>query len=261
MTPMPTGASIRERFAGNCLGIMQPYFFPHLAHFALIAHTDAWLVFDLPQYTPKTWMNRNRVLHPSAGWNWVSLPLANGSIHLKTHEARLLDVAAARRSVLGKLSHYRQRAPYHRAVERLVEETFDLPPGDASLTHLNLRGLRAVCRHLGLPFEARIASELDLGLPAQLDAGDWALEICSRLGARTYLNPIGGQALFDPGRYAARGIELRFLDMPPFVYPTPGFGFEPGLSILDVLMWNAAEVVTDWLRRSVTLHDPARLAA
>ena len=46
------------------LGIMQPYFFPYLGHFALIAHTDAWVVFDITQYTPKTWMNRNRVLHP-----------------------------------------------------------------------------------------------------------------------------------------------------------------------------------------------------
>ena len=47
------------------LGIMQPYFFPYLGHFALIANVDAWIVFDVTQYTPRTWINRNRVLHPS----------------------------------------------------------------------------------------------------------------------------------------------------------------------------------------------------
>lgn len=56
------------------LGIMQPYFFPYPGHFALIAHVDQWLVFDITQYTPKTWMNRNRILHPRGGGT-TSLPL------------------------------------------------------------------------------------------------------------------------------------------------------------------------------------------
>ncbi len=68
---------------------MQPYFFPYLGHFALIAHTDAWVVFDISQYTPKTWMNRNRVLHPTDGWTYVTAPLSNSSIHIKIRfEAR-----------------------------------------------------------------------------------------------------------------------------------------------------------------------------
>jgi hypothetical protein len=33
------------------LGIMQPYFFPYLGHFALIAAVDEWVVFDVTQYT------------------------------------------------------------------------------------------------------------------------------------------------------------------------------------------------------------------
>ena len=44
---------------GPRIGIMQPYFFPHLPHFALIDQTDRWVVLDVTQYTPQTWMNRN----------------------------------------------------------------------------------------------------------------------------------------------------------------------------------------------------------
>ena len=65
------------------IGIMQPYFFPYLGHFALIANVDAWIVFDVTQYTPKTWINRNRVLHPTSGANWVSVALKNSSISIK----------------------------------------------------------------------------------------------------------------------------------------------------------------------------------
>jgi hypothetical protein len=242
--------------SGLRLGVMQPYFFPHLAHFALIEHTDAWIVFDVTQYTPKTWMSRNRVLHPSTGWNWINVPLANGSIHIRTHEARLLDPQAARDTVLGKLSHYRRKAPFHHTVERLVHETFDGPADEVgSLTHLNRRGLAAVCRHLGLRFESKVCSTLDLGLPEHLEAGDWALEICGRLGATAYLNPVGGRALFDPARYRERGIALQFLEMAPFAYATSGYAFEPGLSILDVMMWNEPAAIVRALREGSALHD------
>jgi hypothetical protein len=225
------------------MGIMQPYFFPYPGHFSLIAHCDEWVVFDITQYTPKTWMNRNQVLHPNGGANWVSVPLANGSISIGTADARVLDPAAARDSVLGKLSHYRRRAPFHAAVEALVHETFDLPAGDSSLVHLNVRGLDAVCRRLGLPFKRRIASELALSLPDAMGPGDWALEICSQLGAASYLNPIGGQALFDPARYRARGIDLAFLKTTAYTYAQGSYPATGGLSILDALMWNPPEAI------------------
>jgi hypothetical protein len=236
------------------LGVMQPYFFPYLGHFSLIAHSDAWVVFDITQYTPKTWINRNRVLHPTAGWNWISLPLANSSIHTLIHEAKLLDVAKARSSTLGKLSHYRRTAPYWRQVERLVEETFDMPEKDDSLTRLNVRSLAAVCRYLELPFEPRICSELDLGLPSQAGAGEWALEICCRVGAEAYLNPVGGRALFDPEAYRCRGVDLQFMEAQPFSYQTPGYTFEPGLSVLDVLMWNDPSSVARTVREACVIH-------
>lgn len=233
------------------LGVMQPYFFPHPGHFSLIAHCDEWVVFDITQYTPKTWMNRNRVLHPNGGPNWVSVPLSNGSISIRTAEARVLDPAAARDSVLGKLTHYRRKAPHHAAVEAIVRETFDLPPGDTSLTHLNVRGLDAVCAYLGLPFERRIASEIALDLPPDLGAGDWAPAICERLGADTYLNPVGGRALFDPERFAAAGVTLQFLQADPLAYPTGPFEPVPGLSILDALMWNEPAVLAAAIREQV----------
>lgn len=234
------------------LGIMQPYFFPYLGHFALIASTDAWVVFDITQYTPKTWMNRNRVLHPKEGWNYVSVPLSNSSISIATSEARVLNVADTRRSVLGKLSHYRSKAPYYRAVEGLVQAAM-ADDTDDRLTHLNARGLRLVCEYLGLPFNYRICSELDLDLPEKLPPGGWAPAICSALGASGYVNPVGGRDLFDPADFTSRGISLEFLSFELGAYDTAPYQFEPGLSILDVLMWNSPQTVVDMLRVGTTL--------
>ena len=231
---------------------MQPYFFPYLGHFALIAHTDAWVVFDVTQYTPKTWMNRNRVLHPKESWNYVNVPLANGSISIKTSEAQVLDPAGTRKSVLGKLTHYRQKAPYYNAVGELVETAMS-DEQDASLVHLNVRGLRAVCDYLSLPFSYRICSELALPLPEKLPPGGWAPAICEALGASGYINPIGGRELFDPTDFSRKGIGLEFLSFELPVYDVGPYRFETGLSIIDVLMWNSPETVVRQLRELTTL--------
>lgn len=226
---------------------MQPYFFPYLGHFSLIEAVDEWIVFDITQYTPKTWMNRNRILHPKEGWQYVTVPLSNSSISIKTHEAKVLNIAESKVNIIGKLSHYKKRAPYFEPVISLVNEVFDSAKDD-SLVDLNVRGLSAVCRYLNIPFNFRICSELNLPLPEKLGAGEWALEICSLLGATRYVNPASGQSIFDPAEFARRGISLQFAQPREFFYKPGPYQYEPHLSILDVLMWTDPAAVAEAAR-------------
>ncbi|AFO48199.1 hypothetical protein T1E_2351 [Pseudomonas putida DOT-T1E] len=225
---------------------MQPYFFPYLGHFALIAHTDQWIVFDVTQYTPRSWMNRNRVLHPQTGWNYISAPLIQSSTTLLTHEAQVNDLKATQRSVLGKLSHYRRKAPYYETVIDLVSQTFSRTTSN-SLVHLNIAGLVSVCEYLGLPFNYRVCSALDLDLRTVNTPGGWAPEICRQLGAKSYLNPVGGRALFDAQDFSRLGIQLQFMQFSGFEYDTNPYTFEPGLSIVDVMMWNEPQRIAQLL--------------
>lgn len=236
-------------------GIMQPYFFPYLGYFALIEHADRWVVFDVTQYTPKSWMNRNRVLHPSESWNWITVPLANSSNSIMIHEARVLDPSKARASALGKLSHYRNRAPHWKSVYELVDAAFDGAAGD-SLVALNVSAMRVICEHLGIRFEPLICSELGLDLDAVEHPGGWAPAIAGALGARAYLNPIGGRDLFRERDFQERGITLEFLEFPVFEYDCGRYEFVPHLSVLDALMWNDRESIRAALARAII--RPAR---
>jgi WbqC-like protein family len=231
------------------LAIMQPYFFPYLGHFALISHCEKWVVFDITQYTPKSWMSRNRVLHPRKGWNYVSVPLANASISIKTAQAEILSFAELAPSLLGKLSHYRKRAPFYAPVERLIEEIFSMPTD--SLVALNVRALDAVCRYLGIRFNHALASESDLALPAIDHPGGWAPAISRSLDATEYINPISGRSIFRQVDFDAAGVALKFLHFRNFVYRTDPYQFEEGLSILDVMMWNEPAVI----REAIASHS------
>ncbi|UHL65278.1 WbqC family protein [Paralcaligenes sp. KSB-10] len=228
------------------IGIMQPYFFPYLGHFALIANVDRWLVFDITQYTPKTWMNRNRILHPAGGSQYVTVALANSSISIKTCEARILDKEASRQAVLGKLTHYRRYAPYYGSVIALVDQVFSSSMSD-SLVALNVSGLKATCDYLCIPFAFDTCSAMGLNLPSGLRPGGWAPEICEAINATEYINPIGGRHLFSSEDFLQKKIKLSFLDFQGFSYPVGNYSFEPNLSILDVLMWNSPEIVKNYI--------------
>ncbi len=51
---------------------MQPYFLPHGGYFSLIASCDTWVVFDDAQMIRHGWVDRNRVLHPNEGWQYIA---------------------------------------------------------------------------------------------------------------------------------------------------------------------------------------------
>lgn len=234
------------------LGIMQPYFFPYLGHFQLIAAVDRWVVFDLVKYGRRTWVNRNRILHPTEGWQFISVPARStgaGTIS----DAVVDDREAARDRILGQLAHYRRHAPYFESVRTLVEAAF--AGSGAGLTDLNVRALRVVCDHLGLGFEPMIASHMELDLPAIEHPGQWALEISSALGADAYVNPSSGREIFRPEEWSGRGISLQFQVPASLNYETGRYKHVPDLSILDVLMWNTPAEILRHLLDTMNVVD------
>lgn len=231
---------------------MQPYFFPNLGHFALIDSVDEWVVFDVTQYTPKTWMNRNRILHPKESWQYVTVPLSNSSRSIKTFEARVQNLDQAKQSVLGKLEHYKKTAPYFNEVNNVVRQAFG-DALDSSLVSLNVSSLNAICEYLGIQFSYHICSELELEYPPQLAPGDWAPYISCQIGASEYVNPVGGKELFDVSKFHEKDIALYFAEFAEFEYDTLPYGYEPNLSILDVMMWTSPENIKVAIRKNLTL--------
>jgi len=229
------------------LGIMQPYFFPYLGYFTLIARTDRWVVFDVVQYNARSWMNRNRILHPQTGWQYVRVPVHHAPKGTLIREIRVQDREAALGRLLGQLQHYRKRAPHFDAVVGLARAAFARAASDR-LVDVNIATLAATCDYLGVPFNWSLCSDMGLDLGDVEHAGQWALKIAQQLGAKTYLNPPGGRAIFQPAEWEAAGIELGFVDPPPLQYDCKPYAFVEHLSMLDVLMWNRPEAVTAAMR-------------
>lgn len=227
------------------LAIMQPYFFPYIGHFALIASVDEWIVFDLSQYSKRSWINRNRILHPNKEFQYISIPLLKSSQSLMINEARVANLNESLSYILGKLTIYKKTAPYYANVLKIVRKTFANASTD-SLVQLNIESLKVCCEYIGIPFNYKIASNLELDLPSCMRPGEWAPRICEKLSATSYLNPISGKEIFQESDFTSRDLNLYFAEnKKTFTFSTPGFEHQPNLSILDALMWNSAEVINE----------------
>lgn len=237
----------------NTIGIMQPYLFPYLGYFQLIASVKNGIIFDIVKYQRKSWMNRNRILKPQGGWQYINVPVSTSEGSL-IKDAVVIDPSGAQRQIRGQLEHYRGKAPFYEQVLDLVDRTFETArtPG---IGELNTRSLSVVCDYLELDFNWTTCSEMHLELPPIQHAGQWALEISSLMGARRYINLPGGRDIFFAHEWEERGIELRFLAPSTFLYSTSPYQFEENLSILDVLMWNTPGAVHDYIHTHTRIVD------
>src|SRR5687767_5750922 len=104
------------------IAIMQPYFFPYLGYFGLIANTDRFILLDEVQYIRHGWINRNRLSKAGGGWLYMQVPLMP-----HTHTALIKDVRIDNRQpwkekILAQLVEYKRRAPHYWPVRNLVND-------------------------------------------------------------------------------------------------------------------------------------------
>ncbi len=228
------------------LAIMQPYFFPYVGYFDLIRCVDQFLVFDTAQYVRRGWCNRNRLLHPTQGWQYFTVPIKK---HVRATPIVNIEIDSSvdwATKIKRQFDHYRyHNAPHFKDVLGILNEELDT--NQTSLSRLNLDCLKAICRYLGLRFEYRLMSELEFGLHEGESAEDYVVRICASMGGKKYVNLPGGVGLYSPEVFKRKGVELSFRNIPVMKYVTPGYQFEPGLSILDVLMWNSPGAVMEFL--------------
>lgn len=234
--------------SGDKLGIMQPYFFPYLGYFDLINCTDRWIIFDIVQYIRHGWMNRNRIHHPNRKDDlYIVVPLKKCPRETLIKDIVISDNQKWKRKILGQIDHYKKRAPYFQETREFVETCIETE--EKSLCRMNVKILEKACARLRVDFQYEYFSEMDLELGEVDGPGDWALRLSEALGARKYINPPGGEAIFDPEKFNAAGVKLTLRDIPPFEYSCKGYDYIPNLSVIDAMMFNSTEEIKAYLDR------------
>lgn len=216
---------------------MQPYFLPYIGYYQLIAAVDVFIVYDNIKYTKKGWINRNRLLKNGKDAIF-SLPLKNESDYLNICE-RELSGNFNRSKLLSQFQEAYRRAPYFSNIFPLVEDIVQYDRNN--LFDYIFHSIVKTCAHLGIATTIRKSSDIEIN--HQLKSKEKVLALCEATRAKTYLNGIGGVALYSKEDFEKVGVDLKFVQPIPFSYPQFGGEFIPWLSIIDVMMFNSKKSV------------------
>ena len=220
------------------LGIMQPYFFPYLGYFSLIAATDHWIVFDTPQYIRKGWVNRNRILKKGGDWKYFNIRIEKCPRDTPISDVVIDKSYDVRSEVFRSLDfYYEVKAPFYNDVVSWLDKVLD--SDFLKLSELLVHLLEKTCEYIDLDFSYQVFSKMDLSIDEVGHPGEWALRISQALQAKSYINPPGGREIFVPKEFSEAGIELRFLqhNFKSYGQRSNDKEFISGLSILDAMMF------------------------
>jgi len=206
--------------------IRPPEYFPSLPFWALMLRCERFMLADTFQYSRQSFQNRARIRNPE-GWQWITVPLKGRQHGLAIRDVEIDKTVPWRGKHFRALSYNYRSTPYFEFYEDAVASFFD-----TEWTRLG---------------ELTVAS---IGLAAEL-LGVEVPEIYGDDGADT--GDLGEELLLESDQARLPGMRLEFNEPD---YEQNFDGFEPGLSILD-LLFNYGPEAKGILRSGIT--DPPDL--
>ena len=220
------------------VAIMQPYFLPYIGYFQLIKAVDTFVLYDDVNYINKGWINRNNILVNGKAFMFT-IPLKEASQNKLINQIELSDDPKWRTKLLQTVGQSYKKASHFNVVYPILERV--LNGASVRVSDLIFESIQEINQYLGITTTIVRSSEIYQN--QNLKAQERIIDICGQENAKLYINPIGGQELYDQATFEKQSMTLRFIRTKPIVYKQFQNDFVPFLSILDVLMFcDVAEI-------------------
>lgn len=229
------------------VGIMQPYFFPYIGYFQLIAAVNKFVIYDDVNFIKGGWINRNNILINKKS-SLFTVPLVKVSSNTPINETKinLKFYNIWKVKFLRSLEHSYKKAPYFTEVCNLIKNVLEINENDL-ISKLAVNSIKNVIDYLQLDTE--ICETLENYNNKTKNGQERVLDICRIEQASQYINPIGGIELYSKNTFKENGIVLNFVKSKPIVYTQFDNNFSPCLSIIDVLMFNSVSDVNKMINQ------------
>lgn len=225
------------------LGIMQPYFFPYIGYWQLINAVDVYVIYDDVNYKKRGWINKNYIsINGEAKAIAIRTLKVSQNKYINEIEVDLNDVYLNK--LLKTIKEAYSKAPYFEEVYSMVENIILYK--EVNLAKFLTNSILEICAFLKI--NTKIMASSDLKKNSQLKGQDKILEICKLCSANEYVNAAGGISLYSATDFQMHGIDLRFIKPTDITYTQKSNDeFLPNLSIIDIMMFNSVEKITDML--------------
>lgn len=213
------------------VSIAQPAYLPWLGYFDRIAKSDLHIVLDHVTYEKRGMTNRNR-LRTREGWMWVSVPVQTKGRNAEELAIDRLEIVAgdnwrkkhwqALQHNYGKVAHFAEHRPFFE----------DMLANDWSRLN-DVAGLATGYLLRALGIDTEMVTSRALGPVERKSA--LILELCRKVEANVYISGPFGREYLDTASFADAGIQVLYHDYQHPQYAQAFEGFEPFMSVVDLL--------------------------
>ena len=195
------------------IAIMQPYFLPYIGYFQMINSVDTFVFYDNVTYIKNGWINRNKI----KGGTIFTIPIKNQSSNCLVQNTEILWDSRNTKKFLKTIQQTYSKSPHFDEVYSIIENLINSQPN--TISELAINSVIQFSRYMGVNTKFKISS-IEKYKKGK-DKVDNLVNICKTEGINHYINPIGGQSLYDKPTFESHGIKLNFIQT------------QPSLSIID----------------------------
>lgn len=220
------------------IGIMQPYFFPYIGYFQLIDEVDIYVNLDHVAFMKRSYMTRNSIKNNIP----INIPVSGGSQNKTCREVTVLADDkwwdSFEKTINGL---YKKELQFQSIMDEIIipwKNNIQSIERPVSISEFNFSSIYYICKYLDI--NPRFYSSEGL---TDKKKNEGLQDITKHFNGTTYINAIGGQALYNKEDFASQDIDLYFLKMGDVDFENPYS------SILDLLFTYPKEHIKQQLKK------------
>lgn len=213
---------------------MQPYFFPYLGYFQLINAVDKFIIYDDVQFIKGGWINRNRIINHN-GIQFVRVEMDGASSNKNINQIELSSSNKWRGKLSKTIEQSYSKSMFYESTIRVINEI--LFNDTHSLSKYLYNSITSICKELNIT--TKIIESSTIYKNSNLNGQDRVIDICKKVNATKYINPIGGLNLYESEIFKEYGVKLEYLSMNENCVDSTYSQYHLNLSIIDLMMKNS----------------------
>ncbi|MEP6727682.1 MAG: WbqC family protein [Bacteroidota bacterium] len=230
------------------IAVMQPYIFPYLGYYQLVAAVDKFVFFDDVNFITKGWINRNRILQQNEPFKFT-IPLIKASQNKLINELEIADYKKWKEEFIRQIEYNYKKAPHFSFVSEWLKE-FLYNKEYNLIGELTADSISKLSGLFDLSTDFVFSSALNYRDVNANGGQDKIVRICELLNADRYINPQNGMDMYDETAFQQKKIDLKFIFMDDIKYDQFNKdNFSASLSILDVMMFNDIDKIKELLKQ------------
>lgn len=208
----------------------QPNYWPYPGLIGKIMKSDRFIYVTKVQFEKKSWQKRNRI-RTKEGWTYINVPtVTKGKFDQNICDVEIDNTTDWRQKTMRSISLVYGKAPYYKDYKDFMEDLYTHEWG--YLADLDIFIMNFILDELAITTEIFYDKDFEF----QGAKTEMLVDMCRQLECDTYLSNLGSAAYVEIPAFTDVGFNHLYIDYKGEPYRQQFSGFEPGLSILDMLM-------------------------